>query len=315
MKAFEQIISEVGPYLESLETLRQKQRKKKMLWILSFFGVTILLVLGAGIAVQMIAAALIFFIVFGIVLIFIANSITKKYKKAYKDIVIAPLIKAINPELNYYKDNCIAKEKFMASKIFLTHPDRYTGEDYVAGMVDKTMIEFSELHAQYRTTDSKGRTQYHTFFRGLFLIADFHKDFQGRTVVLPDSGEKTFGFLAKMFQKMNIMRDQLVYMEDPEFEKNFKVYSNDQIEARYLLSPDFMKRCVELKQKFNKKIYLSFLYSHVYLAIYTTHDYFNPRMSQSALNTEIIRGFYNEIAILIKIVDDLNLNTRIWTKQ
>lgn len=315
MKAFEQVISEVGPYLESLEALRHKQKKKRALWILSLFGITLLLFLLGGVAVEMFLAGFIFFIVAGIVVIIVCFNITKKYKKAYKDTVISPLIKAINPSLSYYKDSCIAKEKFMASKIFLTHPDRYTGEDYVAGMVDKTMIEFSELHAQYRSTDSKGRTQYHTFFRGLFLIADFHKDFAGRTVVLPDSGEKTFGFLAKIFQKMNLMRDQLVYMEDPEFEKNFKVYSNDQVEARYLLSPDFMKRCVELKQKFNKKIYFSFLNSQVCLAIYTTYNYFNPKMSQSALNTDIIKGFYNEIAILIKIVDDLNLNTRIWSKQ
>ncbi len=315
MNAFEQIISEVDPHLESLETLRLKQRKKKALWLLGFFGISILLFVLGSVIIEFIIVGLIFFVVLGIVVIVVSMNITKKYKKAYKDIVISPLIKAINPNLSYYKDSCIAKEKFMASKIFLTHPDRYTGEDYVAGMVNKTMIEFSELNAQYRSTDSKGRTQYHTFFKGLFLIADFNKDFKGRTVVLPDSGEKTFGFLAKIFQKMNLMRDQLVYMEDPEFEKNFKVYSNDQVEARYLLSPDFMKRCVELKQKFNKKIYFSFLNSQVCLAIYTDYDYFNPKMNQSALNTDIIKGFYNEIAVLIKIVDDLNLNTRIWSKQ
>jgi hypothetical protein len=315
MNAFELVISEVSPHLESLEALRLTQRKKKTFWLLGFFGISVLL-LFMGIAMaELLIAGLIFFVVFGIVVIAVCMNITKKYKKTYKDVVITPLIKAINPNLSYYKDSCIAKEKFIASKIFLTHPDRYTGEDYVAGMVDKTMIEFSELHAQYRSTDGKGHTQYHTFFKGLFLIADFNKNFNGRTVVLPDSGEKTFGFLSKVFQKMNVMRDQLVYMEDPVFENNFKVYSSDQVEARYILSPDFMSRIVELKLKFDKKIYFSFMDSKVCLTIYTSYDYFNPHMSQSALNTDVIRGFYNEINILLSIVDDLNLNTRIWSKQ
>ena len=36
-------------------------------------------------------------------------------------------------------------------------------------------------------------------------------------------------------------------LENPDFEKTFDVYSTDQIEARYLLSPSMMERLLALE--------------------------------------------------------------------
>ena len=66
---------------------------------------------------------------------------------------------------------------------------------------------------------------------------DFNKHFNVKTYVLTDTAEKMFGFLGKKLQSMNSSRDDLVYLENPDFEKQFVVYSSDQIEARYILSP------------------------------------------------------------------------------
>lgn len=47
-------------------------------------------------------------------------------------------------------------------------------------------------------------------------------------------------------------------MEDPAFEKEFAVYSGDQVESRYLLTPTFMERLTKLSSLFSNKIQCSF---------------------------------------------------------
>ena len=60
-------------------------------------------------------------------------------------------------------------------------------------------------------------------------------------MVLPDVAERCFGSLiGNFFQKMNFSDGSLVKLENPDFEKLFSVYSHDQIEARYILTPLFI---------------------------------------------------------------------------
>lgn len=316
MQTFQQAFTQIQPQLQSLEVVRKKQRSTSMIFTFSWLGLVIfgifLMVLTES--PEVIITLVILIIVYGIIALIFGQKAIRKYKRIFKDVVIGPLIKAIDPGLQYAKESFVSRAKYDESKIFLTGVDRYSGEDYVWGMADKTALEFSELHTQYVTRDSKGRTQYHTIFKGLFMIADFHKEFKCRVVVMPDFSEKIFGGLAKFFQKMNLMRDQLIYMEDPVFEKMFKVYSNDQVEARYILSTNMLKRIVELKTRLNKNISLSFINSKMFLAISTTKNMFDPSMGKSVLNPEIIQEFYNQVLGCVQIVDDMNLNTRIWTK-
>lgn len=243
------------------------------------------------------------------------------YKRNFKNRVIAAIVGFISPQLRYDMDGTVSRASFVNSRIFTTRVDRYRGEDYVRGMVDKTKIEFSEIHAEEKrvTRDSKGRTRtrYITIFKGLFFIADFNKNFNGLTVVLPDFAEKTFGSLiGNVMQKMNVTRKgELVKLEDPEFQKSFVVYGDDQIEARYILTPALMRRILDFKKKFNNKIYLSFLHNKVHLAIETGKDMFEPPYLKSTVDFRLAKEYYEDFIFAVGIVDELNLNTRIWTRE
>ena len=205
----------------------------------------------------------------------------------------------------------------MDSQIFLTHPDRYKCEDYVSGKIGETFIEFSEVHSEYKTetTDSKGNhhTEWHNIFMGLFFVAEFNKNFSGTTVVLPDLAEKTFGFLGKIFQSWNLTRKgQLIKLEDPEFEKLFVVYGDDQITARYILTPGLMQRLVEFRNRFNNTVYLSFKDSKVYVAVSINRNLFEPRIFRSNEDFALIKDYFDNLDLAGRIIEELNLNTRIW---
>jgi hypothetical protein len=244
---------------------------------------------------------------------------SSKYVHAFKNQVVRPIVQYISPDLTYLPKNGISESRFRASGIFRHRVDRYRCEDMVRGLVDKTRIEFSEIHAEYKTEtrDSKGhrRTQWHTIFQGLFFIADFNKHFKGRTFVLPDSAEKLFGQLGQKLQAIGKSHGELVKLEDPEFEREFAAYSTDQVEARYILSPALMRRMLDFKNKTGEKVYFSFTGGEVNIGIASTKNRFEPKLFSTVLDIELAREFVNDLQLALDVVEDLNLNTRIWTKE
>ncbi|MBA4746830.1 MAG: DUF3137 domain-containing protein [Muricauda sp.] len=151
-------------------------------------------------------------------------------------------------------------------------------------------------------------------FTGMFAIMDFNKKFNGTTVVLPDQFEKRVGYLAKTLQSMNLNRDQLVNMEDTEFENEFVVYSTDQTEARYILSPSLMQRIIAFKKKVGSSVLMSFKNDKLYMAVQLPHGFLSLRQNQNLVTSNVLELFYEDITMAIGIVEDLNLNTKIWTK-
>jgi hypothetical protein len=241
------------------------------------------------------------------------------YVKAFKNGVVNPIVQFIDPGLIYLPESGISRSRFQASGIFHHRIDRYHCEDLVRGTAGQTPIEFSELHAEYKTEtrDSKGRrqTHWHTIFKGLFFIADFNKHFKGRTFVLPDTAEKLFGRFGQKLQEIGKSHGELVKLEDPVFEKEFAVYSTDQVEARYILSPALMQRMLEFKRKTGSTVYFAFTGGEVNIGIASTKNRFEPKLFSTVLDIEMAREFVNDLQLALGIVDDLNLNTRIWTKE
>lgn len=245
---------------------------------------------------------------------FVHRFIGKDYIVEFKILVIDRIVRFLDNNLNYDRRRYIPQSTFMLSQIFTTTPNRYKGDDFVSGTVGETKIQFCELKAQYESGSGKNRTV-KTVFKGLFFIGDFNKNFTCQTVVLPDNAEKFFGRLGQKLQSMNFARDDLVRLDNPEFEKHFVVYSNDQVGARYILSTSLMERIVGFKKKSNQNIHLSFVGSMVFVAISFPRNLFEPRIFRTLLDFEPIREYFEDLQLAIQIVDDLNLNTRIWTKR
>jgi len=144
---------------------------------------------------------------------------------------------------------------------FVPNYNSATVEGRITGKIHKTYFQF------FRATFSRaGETVYEYCpwkyrFRGQFISISFPNNFLGQTVVLPDKG------LFNLKKMRGLKRVRLV---DPTFEKMFEVYSTDQVEARYLLAPDFMQRLVDLEHAFEgKSIRFGFVENQLLIAIQT----------------------------------------------
>ncbi len=321
-------IYELRPVLEALD--KERQALQSRFWRNSLIGLVVVLVLSLIGFAFFDVPALLFGGVAGLIAVGVAYySANSEWHRQFKWMALTQLIKRVHPTLDYYPDQYISEQEYHLSMLFHSSPDpdRYRGEDYIEGVIDKTDIRLSELHTEYRQVsyDSKGNRQerWVTIFRGLFISADFHKHFHGITLVLPDSEQRLLGGLGQWLQslsaKMGNQPGELIKMEDPEFERIFKVYSTDPIEARYILTPNMITRLIDFQKRTQAPIRVAFVASRVYVAIPTRHDHFEPpslfASSQEVVRPETLQQYFEELQFVVGIVDELNLNTRIWTKR
>ncbi|BCW94600.1 MAG: DUF3137 domain-containing protein [Fimbriimonadales bacterium] len=323
-----EVLRELEPILREIEAERSQkvhQFAQITLWSVIIGGMLSLalaLFRVGGWALAPLGVAL---LVIGVVYASKAND----WRNTFKVRVMSQLVRYFHPNLTYYPHRAIAEHEYRLSLLFHNSPDpdRYRGEDYIEGVIDKTDIRLSELHTEYKQVsyDSKGRRREHwvTIFRGLFISADFHKEFHGVTLVLPDTEQSWLGgfgqWLQSLSAKLGNQPGELVKMEDPEFEKLFKVFSTDPIEARYILTPNMIRRIVEFRNKSKAQVRLSFIASRVFVAISTYHNYFEPPSlfapADKLLDPATLAQYFEELKFALAVVDELNLNTRIWTKR
>ncbi len=300
--------------------LLEKQRKAVLVrLIFSISGVSAGIVFLAlsdeeTIAFVYIGFALLLIFVFSFYWVFKAY---KAYRHDFKTKVVEKIVKLIAPTWHYDYKACIPETDYLKSEIFPKMHDRYSGDDLISGIIEKTDFCLSELHTEYKTvtTTRKGgrQEQWHTIFKGIFAHADFNKYIQGKTFVLPDFAERFFGKWGQNIQKFN-PHGKLVKLENPEFEKLFVVYSTDQVEARYILTPVMMEAMTRMRKQFNRTIYFSFIGSRVYIAISYTNNLFEPRIFKTGIRLKDIEEMFYQINLIDVIVKEMNLNTRIWTK-
>jgi hypothetical protein len=229
--------------------------------------------------------------------------------------LLEPLVSFWDPSFRYRHDAWITQPEFEASRLFADQSfNRFGGEDLVTGRCGATDFRFSELTV--RNVERKGKRNVdHLVFHGLFFVADFNKSFRGQTLVLPDLAERALGSFGRAFQSLEttISGLQLIELEDPEFERAFKVCATDPVEARYLLSPSLMRRILAFRQSAGGEVRLGFLGGRVSVAISRSGDLFAIDAGRP-LGLEDVRRWAAELRFATSIVDELDLNTRIWSK-
>ena len=311
--------------LEDLRLRRDKTRKKALTVSFALFAVILLGCLAFSAtagdpaeAAGMFIGAFITSIVLSCVPYYL---MMRGVKLQYKMLVVPAMLKELDPGLAYDPGRFIQKEDFRQAKIFSQSIDSYKGEDLIHGTYRGIPIRFSELTVQEEHTDGKNNHTYHTFFHGVFLIADFNKHFQYRHWVLPDTAEAAFGqVFGNFLQKLHLPgRGHMTRLEDPAFEKKFVVYTEDDVEARYILTPKLMHTMVAMSDHFKKgvsKLAFAFLNSSVYIAIPIPNgrDLFEMP-SHGEIGEAAARRTQEELREILRVFDVMDLDLRIWSKD
>lgn len=100
--------------------------------------------------------------------------------------------------------------------------------------------------------------------------------------------------------------------EDVIFDKRFKIHTQDQVEARYLITTGFMERLNELKLAFGtKNIKCSFFDNRIMIAIQTNRDLFElGSLYKTCPTDKDIHRFYEEMLAIQKLITHLKLTDK-----
>ena len=98
-------------------------------------------------------------------------------------------------------------------------------------------------------------------------------------------------------------------------EQHFRVQAGDDMQARYILTPDMQERLLDLRQHLGGRMILSFQRSNVYITVPKSKNWFEPNAKISVHSDAQINKLANQMHTFFSIVEMLNLNTRIWTKE
>ena len=259
---------------------------------------------GAGLAVGAVSFILIFVgVAFaGFRYLVPGMTVYANYKGRFKQEVVSAIFSIVNPAGTYAPAHGIAEADFEAPGIFNSR-GAFKSDDRVRGLIGQTPFEAAEVSRRYATGGKNSTTV--VVFHGLFFHLDFNKALRGVTIVEPaDAAANQRGH-----------RDGLtrVSLESPDFERMFAVYASDDVEARYVLTPALMEHIMALRQRTGKPLFLGFKGHRAYLGVHYGRALFEPGIA-STTSRESIREMAEHFALAEHVVQELDLNTRIWTK-
>ena len=247
------------------------------------------------------------------------RSCVRVYGLNFKRNIIENIVKFIDDRFDYASHLFIEDRRrtaiaFTHSQIFskgVREPDYLEQEDCVYGTIGQTDIFFAELTVRdearnYMQSNKVDNWVYKkNVFQGLFFEAKFAKKFDCRTFIMPnDIKNKT--------PLINGWRGQTINLEDPEFNRIFRVYGDNQVTSRYILSTNLIDRLVKFRQKAKRKVYISFIQGYIYIAIPYRHDLFEPKLFQSMMSFAPLKEYFENLELMLGIVEDLKLNRQIW---
>lgn len=176
-------------------------------------------------------------------------------RKTVTDRIKSEMNQAIAKALGLeYSAKVIPGKTFERAKAFDLVPsyDDDTFEDLWWGVLGTQPFTLHEakLTEEQGSGDNK-RTV--TVFAGSIMTVGFTRNFIGTTLIERKSNHRGFFGGLKEKIKLNGIELKLVDMVDPRFEEAFAVWSDDGVEARYLVHPDYAERLTAIEQAYSGK--------------------------------------------------------------
>ncbi len=223
--------------------------------------------------------------------------IKKRFERSVKREIMPIVCKCFGDltwESSLYKGN---KNIFLDSNLI----KKYTFEEY-DDIFSGTYCDVAFEMIESKFTKQQGKNQ-ETIFKGVIIKLDMNKRFNGNTVILPDA-------IGHASPDSKLRHTTL---EDVEFEKQFDVFTDDEVEARYLITPSFMERLKNMRVAFAASgVQCAFYGKYLLIGLKTNKDLFSLCSLVKPVNdAKQFFTMYEEIISIIKLIDHFKLDRKI----
>ena len=242
----------------------------------------------------------------GAAALWLSPAVLYPYKRRFKRELVKPLLEGQFENVAYAPLGSVSPLEVEASLLFESFPpEAFSGEDLVTGQVRGVSVKLSEVRIRpwVRERERFFGKRYELepgVFAGLFFVADFHKPAPGVVVAYPERW---------LFRKPPV--DLIpVRMEDPRFERHFRVYASDRLFAFYALSPTLLETLAHFAEE-TGPLAFAIAYGKLYLAV-PGGDRLEPPLFGSLKSPALYQGFLDEVERFLALVEALRLNRKLW---
>ncbi|HWT76618.1 MAG TPA: DUF3137 domain-containing protein [Mobilitalea sp.] len=237
--------------------------------------------------------------------------ISEEYKARFKATFVEIPLRNTFSQVIYYADQGIEEDVIKETGI-MSLGNRYTSNDYVRGYYKDVKFERADVKIQqhYNT----GKSSYTvTYLHGRWLIFEFNKNFHFDLQIIgnefPHSLKKNSIFTESEERRHRIQ------LEDIEFHEMFDVLCQNEHEAYYILTPQFMSVLKDINSTMDGSIMLGFIDNKLHVAIHNEKDSMEPRIFNSINLSAVKEEVQQEINVILNIIDGLNLDRDIYENR
>jgi hypothetical protein len=294
---------------EELEQLRRVALKKHNVTIIVF----VCFIVGSFVLFYInpiITFVLFFVFMVALIKLFLSSQkATKQFQDLYKKTVVIETFKIIFKDVNFDLDKGISSKIISETKM-MDMGDTFYSNDYVSGKYKDIPFESSDIHITETETDSEGHSHTVTLFRGQWYIFDFNKSFKADIQVCQKgfSNSRRGGLFSKTpFKK--------VELEDIDFNKKFKVYAQNELDAFYVLTPNTIENIKKLLDKVKGKLLLCFINNRLHIGVQSNQDFYEASLYKKVDIASSIEQTKKEISVITDFVDILRLDNDLFKKS
>jgi hypothetical protein len=146
-----------------------------------------------------------------------------------------------------------------------------------------------------------------TVFEGVLLRFKFARAFLSTTLVRRDGFKFTLFGDDKNFDGVKLDR---VKMVDPQFEDAFDVYSNDQVEGRYLVHPSYCERLLGLERDFDGSNLVALFHGGDLIVTIKAQEMFESATLHPEEDSELLGRTITQFASMARLIELLNERPR-----
>lgn len=266
----------------------------------------------------------------------IKNTLKEIMSKLNEDImrdIIAFISDNKIEDIMYEPKKKLSEESFDKMELFNLDVVKYNGKNYIKALYNKNNMVFSDMETYIidtietkkeiykdgkkyiRTTRKKKKK---IIFKGLYIGATLNKKNSNHIYLIPNNFNDTF-LQSKI---MNYIKYQgtPVMLENLEFSKKYKVFCDDEVQARYILSLSLMERINKLDELYKGKKYIVFKEGKRFaiciegLSIENIKKIKLPAFRNQNKEINVLNNIFTKLNDLFKIYYILDLGNDLYTK-
>lgn len=288
------------------ELMRMERKRLRLLRLLFFSAVMLTGIIFFELYIGILPLTLSVGILIVLYLIYLGWEV-RRFLQTFKPNVVTLVLQFISQapnrgRLNFDAKASLPKNMFLGSRIFASEAQIYEGEDLIRGTVGQMLFELCELNVREQSVVS-ARTNY--VFKGVFLHAVFPEDVRGTMAVWPREARQYLTRPMRNFVREGA-QNQDEEITNPAFAKLFTTYATESTHVAGILTEPMQEAILAYHERTGKEIYLSFLEKDIYLAVTEPRDLLEPNIFTTNLSFELVRGFWEDINLLLEIVEEFD---------